>query len=86
MKTNLIQSALVTTLLSAALLAGPANAASKCKGLENAACNSAAACGWVNQYERKDGRTVKGFCRTSTRGKAKATSKTDTASKNGKTG
>lgn len=55
----------IASLLAMGLaLSGQANAASDCKGLERGACDAAAACGWVNSYERKDGRTVKAFCRT----------------------
>jgi len=53
-------------LIGAMIIASPATAASACKGLENSACAANASCGWVNGYERKDGRTVKPFCRSST--------------------
>ena len=46
------------------LATGPANAApSECKGLDQAACASAAGCGWINGYTRKDGKTVAGYCK-----------------------
>jgi hypothetical protein len=48
-----------------------ANAASACKGLDNSACNAKANCGWVNGYERKDGKKVNSFCRTKARSKVK---------------
>lgn len=61
-----------TTVLTLGLASsGQAMAASQCKGLDNSACDSNAACGWVNAYERKDGRKVNGFCRTKSKGGAK---------------
>lgn len=78
MKINVIKSVIVASLLSGLMLVTNVNAASACKGLENSACKSNSACGWVNEYQRKDGRKVKGFCRTSTRGKAKAKTASDT--------
>lgn len=60
-----ISSALI---LATAALASPTNAASQCKGLAVDACNQNAVCGWVEGYERKDGRSVKSFCRTSRSG------------------
>lgn len=51
-------------LIGALIVIGPAAAASACKGLDNSTCNANAACGWVDGYERKDGRSVKSFCRT----------------------
>ena len=55
-------------ILSMLALATPASAASQCKGLTLDECNQNATCGWVEGYERKDGRTVKSFCRTSRAG------------------
>lgn len=75
MNTNQIKAVFLSGFLISMMLTGSANAASQCKGLENTACNSNNACSWVNEYERKDGRKVKGFCRTSSRGKAKAVTK-----------
>ncbi|MBT8114957.1 MAG: hypothetical protein KJP04_06240 [Arenicella sp.] len=59
------KSALITStlLLSLAAAGMPANAASQCKSLANNACAANAECTWVQGYERKDGRTVKSFCR-----------------------
>lgn len=56
--------------------------ASECKGLDNQTCVTNVACGWVESYERKDGRQVKAFCRTSNKGKVKVSSesKQDTKS------
>jgi hypothetical protein len=59
-RTSLIALGLLTSLLAVS----PATAASACKGLENSVCTSNASCGWVEAYQRKDGRTVKSFCRT----------------------
>lgn len=70
-----------TALLAGALMLGlafassPVNAASACKGLDNNACSESAACGWVESYERKDGRVVKAFCRTKAKGRTPATTK-----------
>jgi len=61
------------SLLGLMLAAGPVTAASVCKGLDNSACNDNAACGWVEGYERKDGRTVRSFCRTKSVSKKKPT-------------
>lgn len=83
MKTNLklqpsststiVRTSLITLGLFASLLAsGTATAASACKGLENSACNSNSSCGWVGTYQRKDGRTVKSFCRTKSGAKKSA--------------
>ncbi len=67
--------AVINTILLGSLLATQANAASACKGLENSACTSTAQCGWVEGYQRKDGREVKSFCRTKAkRSVAKVTS------------
>jgi len=63
-KSRIIRTALVATgMLGSMLMAGPATAASACKGLDNSECSSNQACGWVEGYARKDGRTVKSFCR-----------------------
>lgn len=56
-------SLITISLLVSLLMAGPATAASACKGLENSACDNKASCGWVEGYQRKDGRAVKSFCR-----------------------
>jgi len=59
----------VAALVSTMLLASNVIAASQCKGLDNGACSQNNACGWVEGYERKDGRKVKSFCRTKARPK-----------------
>lgn len=70
-KTIAVVKTVSATLLFAALMsAGQANAASQCKGLDNGACTKNNACGWVDGYERKDGRKVKSFCRTTNKTKA----------------
>lgn len=66
-----IQIASFTLLASMTLASAPVNAASQCKGLDNAACNAEAACGWVEGYQRKDGKQVSAFCRTKAKPKAK---------------
>ncbi|TVQ87989.1 MAG: hypothetical protein EA400_09855 [Chromatiaceae bacterium] len=45
------------------LLATSPVLASECKGLEQEACQANEACTWVDSYERKDGRVVRGYCR-----------------------
>jgi hypothetical protein len=54
------------SLLVAAVLAlaVPELAASDCKGLEQAACERAEACGWVNGYTTKTGTQVSSHCRS----------------------
>jgi hypothetical protein len=62
---TIVRTSLITiSLLGSLFAASPATAASACKGLQNDACTSSASCGWVETYQRKDGRTVKSFCRT----------------------
>jgi len=61
---NVVQTLLLTASLVGITHGGVASAASACKGLENSACNASSNCNWVAGYERKDGRTVKPFCRT----------------------
>ncbi len=62
---SILNKALLSTSLFIILGAtAQVSAASDCKGLENSACQGATSCSWVEGYERKDGRTVKSFCRT----------------------
>lgn len=77
---NIVRSFLLTATVAGACAAGSATAASACKGLDNAACNSGSNCSWVAGYERKDGRKVSAFCRTSSAAKRTAKAKTDKAS------
>lgn len=70
-KTNFVRTFLLTATLAGVSVSGQVSAASACKGLENAACNSNTSCGWVQGYERKDGRKVKSFCRTKSSAKKK---------------
>lgn len=56
--------AVMNALILSGLLVTQSHAASVCKGLQSSACASNAQCGWVEGYERKDGRQVKSFCRT----------------------
>jgi len=65
-----------SSLLGLLFISAQANAASACKGLENNACVSKESCSWIKGYERKDGKTVKPFCRTKPGSKAKASVKT----------
>lgn len=72
-----IRNTLTAAAIAAGLLmSGSANAANQCKGLDNSACKAESSCSWVNGYERKDGKTVKSFCRS--KGKAKDTTKVTT--------
>jgi len=51
LKTNVVK----TLLVASAVVLSPmsvVNAASQCKGLDNAECNSNSACGWVESYQR----------------------------------
>ncbi len=67
-------------LLAAGLaLSGQANAASQCKGLDNAACDSQQSCSWVAGYERSDGRKVNAFCRTKAKRASKSSAVKDAA-------
>lgn len=59
-----------TLVLGLGLASTQANAAGQCKGLQNNACTTNAACTWVQGYERKDGRTVKSFCRAKAKPKS----------------
>lgn len=80
---RLVRVSLITLgLLASLFVAGPAAAASACKGLENSACNSNASCGWVDSYQRKDGRTVKSFCRTKAVSKSSTTKRASTKKAN----
>ena len=70
----------------ALLTSGQATAASQCKGLANATCTANSACGWVQSYERKDGKTVNAFCRTkakSSKSTAKQSESTTAGKKSG---
>ncbi|MES9957979.1 MAG: hypothetical protein ABW086_13075 [Sedimenticola sp.] len=57
--------------------------AAECKGLSSKQCAADAACAWVDGYQRKDGRTVSGYCRT--KPKMKAEKKKAAKPKAGKT-
>jgi hypothetical protein len=46
--------------------ATPAKAKSPCAGLTETACRAATACSWVPAAKRKDGKTVKAYCRKKT--------------------
>jgi len=63
-KTKVTHTFLLAATLGSLLASVPASSASLCKGLENSACAAKSSCGWVEGYERKDGRKVKSFCRT----------------------
>ena len=75
------QTVLGASILIVGLVAsGSTSAASQCKGLDSEACGSSSSCGWVNAYERKDGRKVNGFCRTKAKRTAVKAKKPETQS------
>ena len=53
----------IITVAALALGAASAQAASACKGLEKAACESNTSCTWVDGYTRKDGAKVSAYCK-----------------------
>jgi len=55
--------ALLSTVLIIAAATTPAGAASQCKGLEKGKCEANAACVWVSDYTRKDGKKVSAYCK-----------------------
>ncbi|GAA6154017.1 hypothetical protein [Pseudoteredinibacter isoporae] len=62
---------LMTTLLAVLALSLSSLGYSKdCKGQSQSACGKSGSCSWVDGYQRKDGKKVKGYCRVSA-GKAK---------------
>ncbi|GHA07340.1 hypothetical protein GCM10008090_16470 [Arenicella chitinivorans] len=80
-KHSIIRSFLLTATLAGATMSMHASAASACKGLESKACGSNSACTWVDGYERKDGRKVNAFCRTSPSAKKASKAATEKAKK-----
>ena len=50
----------------AAKAATPAKPKSPCAGLVETACRAAAECSWIPATKRKDGKTVKAYCRKKT--------------------
>lgn len=78
-KRSIRNTLVISTLAAGLLLSSSVNAASQCKGLGGSACNAASSCSWVTGYERKDGKTVKSFCRSKGKGKdgSKASSKSE---------
>lgn len=69
-----------------ALAATATQAASACKGLENAVCEGKADCSWVDGYTRKDGVKVSGHCRTKAGGTKKSSGPDKEAATEEKTG
>lgn len=53
-----------TSLVVAAVSVSAVQAESSCKGLVADQCSTKSSCIWVNGYTRKDGRSVKGYCRS----------------------
>ncbi|MEM5528983.1 hypothetical protein WN093_09180 [Gammaproteobacteria bacterium AS21] len=66
---NLSTLALATMISSTNFAATPA-----CKGQIKDACSQNNACAWVNSYTRKDGKTIKSYCRNSAKSKVKKNS------------
>ena len=86
---KLVRSFILTATLACASVMGSTSAlaASACKGLDTKGCSSNSSCRWVEGYERKDGRQVKAFCRTSPVSKKTANTKlSDTKSSDTKSG
>jgi len=75
-KSTLIKTVAFAGAMAFSSIFGVANAASQCKGLDIESCSNTEACGWVESYQRKDGRNVKAFCRTSSKGKARKVAET----------
>jgi hypothetical protein len=73
-------SLIALSLIGSLLVSVPVAAASACKGLDNSACSSKSSCGWVDGYQRKDGRSVKSFCRTKSVAKKSASKKSTSKS------
>jgi len=70
----------LSTFTIITLISSTSVAADKpCKGQEMQACNQSNSCSWVNSYKRKDGKTIKSYCRNSAKSKAK--NKTDNIKK-----
>lgn len=63
---NLSTLVLATLISSTNFAATPA-----CKGQVKDACSQNNACAWVNSYKRKDGKTIKSYCRNSAKSKVK---------------
>ena len=79
MKTHLVKSSIAAIIVTSVYLFAPQTFASDCKGMEQSACASEASCSWIEGYTRKDGRTVKSFCRAKPGSKSKTVLKSDTA-------
>jgi len=70
------------TLLSITIvftLSTTSNAANLCKGEKETVCAQTNSCNWIKAYKRKDGVTIKAYCRTKPTKKIK--SKTSTTLK-----
>jgi hypothetical protein len=54
---------MVTAAICGCLATAPIQAADPaCKGLEQAKCATTDGCAWTDDYTRKDGKTVAGYC------------------------
>jgi hypothetical protein len=71
-----LEQTIIAFLLTLTLAITPVQAATTCKGEGQIACNKNSACGWIKAHKRKDGATVKAYCR------AKPKKKTSLDSKN----
>ncbi len=69
MKSSIQRGLLLAVIISASFTSlSSVQAASACKGLKQSVCETEQNCGWVNSYTRKDGREVRAFCRTKSKG------------------
>jgi hypothetical protein len=57
-----------TAVLTVSLGLSASALSAECKGQLQSQCEGSQSCSWVDGYERKDGRSVKGFCRTKSKG------------------
>ena len=60
---SIIRGLLALSVVLGLTIAGPAVAASACKGAQKSACSKNDACSWVESYKTKTGTSVKGHCR-----------------------
>lgn len=60
---RLVLTSVATAAFCAVLATGPAQSADPaCKGLEQSKCATTDGCAWTDEYTRKDGKTVAGYC------------------------
>lgn len=60
---RLVLKSLTTAAFCGCLVTAPTQAADPaCKGLEQPKCTTTDGCAWTDEYTRKDGKTVAGYC------------------------